>query len=148
MPNWEEILKTDVATVEPPKPLPTGTYVFAVNKATFGESSKKKTPQVAFEVKVVDVKEDVDKAALAEFSKKQNLATESLELIYYFTDKSLHMLRKFVEACGVKIGGGKTFADCIPETTGAMFVGTIKHTPMDSGNIRYEIDSFSVTKFE
>lgn len=120
--------KTEDATRPPP--LPAGDYMLQVGKFQFGESDKKKTPYVEFEINILSPGADIDPVGLQGI----DLTKRKLRLTYYLTDEALWRFRKFLEETLVINGTGRTFNQCMPETVGKTFVGTISQAPSQKPN--------------
>lgn len=135
MSTLQEYLKRSVDSAEPPKPLPVGTYRCIVKKFTFIESKQKKTPGVEFALAPQQPLADVDQMLLSDVKDWQN---EELRWTGYFTDKSLFMIRQFIEACGVPAQGD--FDTSIPQCVGRVVDCHIVHGQSDRGTIYSNID--------
>lgn len=121
--NFAALLSKSADEVEKPKTMPMGTYTFAVLEHEMGESSQKKTPFVQFTVSPRAALEDVDEEALAEVKDWQG---RKMRVTFYLTDDSIFRLKDFMEHCGIDLSG-RTLAEGIPETQGAMFNGYVNH---------------------
>ena len=144
MPDFEDLLNMKAEDAKRPPPWPVGTYTLQVAKHEFGESSLKKTPYVRFFFKCQGTEPDVDKVKFKEFKEKIDFAKKQVTSDFYFTENSVFMLKEFLEHMGVKIGGGRTFADAIPETTGPMVLGHMIQEPtQDGGGMRSKIDRWA-----
>ncbi len=115
--------KTEDATRPPP--LPAGDYLWAVGGYKFGESDKKKTPFVEFEVTPLQASPEIDPAGLVGIE----LAKRKRDLTFYLTDDALWRLREFLEKTLLINGTGRTFMQCLPETAGKQFIGTVDQQP-------------------
>lgn len=112
--NFSSLLDRPVESAEKPKPKPPGTYTATVKGFNFGESQKKKTPFVRFQLANVQPGADVDQTLLAQAG---DLTKWSPAEEYYLTDDSLYRLREMLESCNVKVEG-RSFKDTIPEVVG------------------------------
>lgn len=123
--NFAALLDKKADDVEQPKTLPMGTFNWAILEHRFDESAKKKTPFIEFTVSPRGALEDVDEDLLAECTNWQD---KKMRLTFYLTDDSLYRLKEFMEHCGIDLTG-RTIAEGIPETQGAMFNGYVTHEP-------------------
>lgn len=121
--NFEELLGQNTDEVEKPKPLPAGTYQMAVKEHAFDKSSKKGTPYVRFQLTPIAPGEDVDADLLAQLP---NWQQKSIKADFYLTTDAIWRLKDFLESCGVNCSG-RTFAELIPEATGAYVSAFVKH---------------------
>jgi len=121
--NFESLLSQQADEVEKPKPLPAGTYQFAVVEHAFDTSSKKGTPFVRFQLSPIAAGEDVDQDLLAQVNNWQG---KKMKFDCFLTDDAIWRLKDFLENCGINTSG-RTFAECIPETAGVYVSGFIKH---------------------
>lgn len=108
---------------ERPKPFPVGSYNSVVKGHEFGESSKKKTPFVKFQIRHVAPLDDVDQAELAEV---KNWQQREMGLTFYLTEDAIYRLREFADHCGVNYTG-RTWAEVIPEFNGTTFTSVVEH---------------------
>lgn len=125
MADFNALLSSKVEDAEKPKPLPTGSYLFTVKTHRFDESKQKQTPYVEFTVQPIQPVDDVDADALALVP---NWNQKQMRLTFYITEEAKYRLSDFLEHCGVSIAG-RTFAECIPDTTNTQFVGNVEHSP-------------------
>lgn len=142
--NLNNILSKSPGEVDRPKPIPVGTYHFAVDgRPKFDESARKKTPYVEFTCKILGAGDDVDaddlKTALTKPSGESvKLNTKSMRLTFYTTEDALWRLKKFLVDLGLDIEGEeKSFEAWIDETPGCQFLGTVKHTTSEDGEATY-----------
>lgn len=124
--NFANVLNSMPAPgeAERPKPFPNGSYVSVVRKHEFGESSKKKTPFVEFEVGFVAPGADVDQEELAAVN---NWQKRSMRLTFYLTQDAMWRLQEFCDHCGVTYTG-RTWPEVIPELTGQQFTSVVEQT--------------------
>ena len=139
-PDWERLLGKDLEQIERPKPLPVGTYTMQVESHRFDESSKKKTPFVEFTFICIGADSDVDSEQLAEI---KDLSKRKFREAFYLTEAAEYRLKEFLEMAGVSVGGGRTFADALPDTTGATVKAYFRQTPTDDGHMRSEIAKYA-----
>ncbi len=131
--NFSDLLSMSAEEAKAPKPLPTGTYTFNVKGHEFGESTKKHTKYVQFNVNPINPEPDVDMEALNAF---ENWNQKEMRLTFYLTTDSIFRLKDFMEHCGMNISG-RTFDALIPEVTGSQFNGNIEHSVSDDGKTTY-----------
>lgn len=128
-PNFASILDKPSSEVERPKPLPVGTYLWAVNgMPRYDKSSKKQTEFVEFTLNCLGAGEDVDQEALAAmggFQGKQMKAT------YYLTENSLWRLKEFLDHCGIDPEG--SLRQRVEQAAGCQVVGQITHEASQDG---------------
>jgi Protein of unknown function (DUF669) len=95
--------------------VPEGEYGFKVLKATKGESSQKKTPQVSFYVQVIK-----DPTHTGKYKGKK------LYDNCFLTDEALWRLRNRLEAMGIPVKSRKAMKLDLAETIGKKFGGTVE----------------------
>lgn len=96
-PNFATILDEAPTEVAKPKPLPVGTYLCVVTGApVFGQSTKKGTPFVEFQLRPVGVYDDVDEDALDEAG---GIDGKLLRATYYTTPEAVWRLDEFHLHC-------------------------------------------------
>lgn len=131
MANISDILNRPAEDVEAPKPLPVGSYNCIVKGLPEqGESSKKKTPFLKFNLQITSPREDVDEDEIKEYGE---VVGKSIDATYYITDEALFMLTDFLEALGIDFTGGKSVSAAIDETPNMEVVAFIKHEPSQDG---------------
>lgn len=123
--NFNDLLSTKVDEAEKPKPLPTGSYIFAISveDPKLDVSSQKQTPFVEFLCKPMNPLDDVDPNLL---NQVKNWREKVLRLPFYLTDDAKYRLKDFMDKVGVA-HQGRTFGECLPELKGKAFKATIKH---------------------
>lgn len=102
-PNFKSILEASPSEVVRPPQIPVGTYLCTVGQWETGESSKKKTPFVKFQLTPIAAMEDVDDTALTVIG---GLEGRSLSVTYYITEAAVPMLDEFHQNCGVDLTDG------------------------------------------
>jgi len=142
MVDLNTLLTKEVDKAERPKPIPVGTYSMLIGAHKFGESSKKKTPFVEFELSFIEAGADVDREALAEVEAQKPLSERQHSATFYLTENAMFMLKEFLETVGLEIGAGRTFQDAIPETRGQRVDAYFKHGFGDKGRAYAEVDEF------
>ncbi len=121
--NFENLLSQPTDEVEKPKPLPAGTYQFAIVEHIFDTSSKKGTPYVRFMLSPIAAGEDVDEDLLAGVN---NWQAKKMKFDCFLTEDAIWRLKDFLENAGINTSG-RTFAECVPEAMGAFVSGFVKH---------------------
>ena len=121
--TFENLLSTPMDSVEKPKPLPPGGFLFNVKGQEFGESSQKGTPFVKMLCTPMSPLEDVDTELLAQVNGWQK---KELPLTFYLTEDSIFRLKDFLDHCGVSIAG-RTFKEALPDVINQQFTGMIIH---------------------
>lgn len=138
MANFADILDKPATEIDRPKPLPVGTYTWAIQGLPRHDKSKEKqTPFVEFTCKCTGAGEDVDEEALNEWAAKSDgtmraLTDFSTKLTYYITPDSVYRLQEFLQHLGLD-GEGKSTRQLLDETPNCQFTGTIKHTASKDG---------------
>lgn len=142
MADLSHLLGTKAGDVKKPKPFPVGHYLWAVNGFAVVESSKKKTPGIEFEVKMLEPMDDVDQEELAEV---KNANERKKRLTFWITEDSLWRLTDFLDVLGVN-DPERTIEELIPETVGCQFIAAIQHEPIEgSTDVRDVINDNSVS---
>lgn len=121
-PDFNALLDTQADNVEAPKPLPSGEYTFRISSYEMGQSSQKQTPYIRYLLQPTAAGDDVDEDMLEEVGDWQQ---KQLRATFYLTDRSMFMLRNFLEgACQIEVAG-RTFKELIPEAVGCEVIGTV-----------------------
>lgn len=137
-PNFGAILDRPSAEVERPKALPVGSYVALIQgQPRYGESSKKKTEQVEFDLKLLQAMDDVDEDDLREALTRKDGSTKTLgdikmKVTYYLTEDALWRLKDFLNHAQVE-EGDLSLRQRITEAPGHQVGIVIKHDPSDDG---------------
>lgn len=132
-PQFSSILDRPSDSIERPKPLPVGTYLFSV-KGQYKEdvSSQKKTPYVEWQVVPMQPGEDVDAADLEEAltnkatGEKKALSEKTLRATYYTTDDAIWRLKEFLTHLGIE-DGPVSLRQRMSAAAGCQFLGSIVH---------------------
>src|SRR5262245_54045316 len=99
MTTFGSILDKPSASVERPKPMPVGTYLWIVQGLPrYDKSSVKKTEFVEFTLRPLQASEDVDLEALDAVG---GLDGKSTKATYYLTEDAVWRLKDFLDNCGV-----------------------------------------------
>lgn len=128
-PNFADLLDTPSQDVHAPPTFPAGCWHWRIiGIPRRDKSSKKQTPFVEFTLKPLAAMEDVDQDALNEFG---DFKDKTLPATFYVTEKSLFMLKDFLDHCGIANEG--TMNDRIEETPNAEVLGWIRHEASEDG---------------
>jgi hypothetical protein len=143
MANFSEILNKPASSIEPPKPLPPGTYLCLVDgQPEFQKIGKNSTDCVNFKMKPVQAQADVDQTALQEVLTSKDGTFRPLQDTKIFhrlfiTEDSIWRLKKFlVEDLGIE-EGSKSLGQLIPEAMGRQVLVNVGHRPSDDGTQIY-----------
>jgi hypothetical protein len=123
-PNFASILNQSPTEVVRPKPLPVGTYLCKVGDWERGESSKKKTPFVKFNLRPLSALADVDETDLAEIG---GLEGRRMSITFYITEDAIAMLDEFHQNCGVDLADGTTRMARNDAVIGADILAVVAH---------------------
>lgn len=133
-PNFGSVLDKPTTEIERPKPIPQGTYVFAIQgMPRFDKSTKKGTEFVEFTCKILQAGEDVDPEELQAMG---GIADKTLKHTFYLTENSIYRLKEFL-IDDLRIEEEATLRPMIEKAVGAQFMAQIKHTPSDDGKSVY-----------
>lgn len=127
MANLSHLLGKKTGDVEKPKPFPIGHYLWNITAYGIVESSKKKTPGIEFQVKMVEPMDDVDEDDLGLV---KNPHERQKRLTFWLTEDSLWRLKDFLIALGVN-DDDKTLEELLPETVGEQFIAGIVHETIE-----------------
>lgn len=139
MAGFVDILDRPSNSIEKPKPLPVGTYLFmTVGAHKEGESNQKKTPFVEFACKIMQAAEDVDADALAaaltnaNTGERKALSEIVLKNTYYKTEASAWRLVEFLDHLGA---GDDSMSprQRLSMSPGKQFLGEIVHEMSTDG---------------
>lgn len=132
-PNFGSILDKPASDVERPKPYPQGSYICVVKGLpVHGESTRKKTKQVEFQLQPLSVLDDVD----AEDLEAMGGLNRTIKDTYYVTEDALWRLKEFLVNCGIEEMDGddkKSFTQMIDETPGRQVGVSIRHEASEDG---------------
>jgi len=139
MAGFVDILDRPSNSIEKPKPLPVGTYLFMlVGAHKEGESNLKKTPSIEFMCKILQAAEDVDQDALtaaltnANTGEKKPLSEVVLKNTYYKTEAAAWRITEFLDHLGA---GDEAMSprQRLSMTPGKQFLGEIVHEMSTDG---------------
>lgn len=140
MVDFTSLLEKKLDDVEAPALLPQGSYVMTIAGYRTGESAKKKTPYVEFDLKISSAMDDVDQEELA---KVKNLQDRTLKTQFYLNEDALFRLKDFCKKTGVPTEG-KSFTEILSEIAGAQLIGIVNHrvNPENTDQVFAEVRSF------
>lgn len=128
--TFASILDKPASEVERPKPLPVGTYVAVVQgPAEHGKSSKKQTPFVRFNLKILQAGEDVDAEELVAMG---GIEDKVIKDTYYITEESLYRLKEFLTNCGIE-DNGQSIRQMLDDAPGQQVTLSMKHEASENG---------------
>lgn len=128
----KDLLAKPAEGFERPPTLPAGTYTFVISSHKFGESAKKKTPYVQYELTPMTAEADVDVDALAAYG---SLQKRKMPMDFYLTEDAVFRLTEFHE----KLGHNTKLAlsEIIPQAVNKIVRGVISHTIATDGKTTY-----------
>nr|DAE38375.1 MAG TPA: Protein of unknown function (DUF669) [Caudoviricetes sp.] len=140
MVDFTSLLEKKLDDVEAPALLPQGSYIMTLAGYRTGESAKKKTPYVEFDLKISSAMDDVDQEELA---KVKNLQDKTLKTQFYLNEDALFRLKDFCKKTGVPTEG-KSFTEILSEIAGAQLIGIVNHrvNPENTDQVFAEVRSF------
>ncbi|HEX4500597.1 MAG TPA: hypothetical protein VH187_05405 [Scandinavium sp.] len=130
MSTLEEILNTRAKDIEPPKALPSGTYLGIVDGMFERiESREKKTPGYRFRAKLIRPIEVADEQGLADAGGCEG---KSVSIDFYVTENNKYFIKQFlVEHLGIE-EGEKTILELMSESPGRQ-VGVVLRQQLSRG---------------
>ena len=148
-PTFSSILDMPASSVEPPRAMPVGQYVFIVQGQPIeGKSRQKQTPFIEFILKANEALDTVDEEALAEWltginGTKKRLQDATIKLTFYLTEGAAYRLTDFFTHCGLEVeGNDASLRQLVSETAGCQVIGTVKQRFNDEGTVAFAfIDS-------
>jgi len=140
MVDFTSLLDKRLDDVEAPALLPQGSYIMTIAGYRTGESAKKKTPYVEFDLKISSAMDDVDQEELAQV---KNLQDKTLKTQFYLIEDALFRLKDFCKKTGVSTEG-KSFTEILSEIAGAQLIGIVNHrvNPENTDQVFAEVRSF------
>lgn len=153
--SFMDILNRPATEIEPPKPLPVGSYIATItgmpNAVKVGAAE---TDAYDFPAKIVAPGEDVDPDALKDWSGKSGKPVQGANaprLRFFLTEDAVYRLKDFLKACGIDVDNKKkTLAELINEVPGRQVMIHVKHRPFTRQGstemeIAAEVGSYSLT---
>jgi hypothetical protein len=142
-PDFSTILDQQATDIEPPKPLPAGSYVCIVQGLPrFDKSSRKQTDFVEFTLQPVSAEDDVDADDLEDFGP---LGEKTIRATFYITNEAVYRLRDFLVDLGLEIEG-HSLNELINQSPGQSVIAHIVHRFSDDGK-RVFAEVKSTTKY-
>lgn len=133
MASFQEILNKPAASVEPPSPLPVGTYLCIVDgQGEYKKMGKNNTDVLELSLKPIQPQPDVDQEALATALKDKSLQDKPIRHRLFITDDAVWRLRKFIEDCGIEVGT-RSLGELVMELPGKQVLVTMGHRASDDG---------------
>lgn len=140
--NFTDILNRQSNSIERPKPLPVGSYLWVVQGLPRQDKSAKKgTPFVEFTAKPLSAEDNVEAEDLATAltradGQKKALQDQTRKLTFYLTEDALWRLTQFLDHCGAG-DENMTLAQRIAETPNCQFYGDITHSSSEDGEATF-----------
>ena len=142
--SFEEILNVDSSEIDRPKPAPAGTYDAMVDGLPeYGKSSKKQTPYIQWNIKLMTPKDDVSLDDLQAAGGIHNKYTRfTVWLPNGKADR--YKINDFCDKCGVPQGN---LQDRVDQTPNCYIGIVLKHTILDDNNTVAEVKkTFSIVE--
>lgn len=138
--DFESLLNVNPEDVQPPVPLPAGSYLARIRTYEPTESSQKGTPGMVFYINPTEAMEDVDQDLLAEMDKP--LKEKELRATYWLTENALIMLKGFLEDAGLDLSQYQTLAEAVADVQGGEIGIHVSHqaSQQDSSRVFANID--------
>lgn len=128
-PNFATLLDTPSQDVKAPPTFPAGPWHWRIiGQPKFDKSSKKQTDFVEFTLKPLTALEGVDQDELNAFGEFKD---KTLPATFYVTEKSLFMLKQFLDCCGIEDVG--SLNNRIEESPNSEVIGFIRHEASEDG---------------
>lgn len=131
MASFEEILRRPASEIQPPKPIPPGTYHVMIDGApAHEESSKQKIPCRVYRYKILRALEDVDSRAAAEQQVVgKTIFGQGPGTAFYITEDSADRYKQFLQdTLGIDNPGEKrSLEDLEAEVNGKQLLIKVKH---------------------
>lgn len=134
MNTFTSILDRPSNSIEKPKPLPVGTYLFLTQgQYKQDKSTKKQTEYVEFSCKILQAGEDVDQEALdlaltnPNTGEKKALSEVIMKNTYYLTEASAWRLTQFLDHLVGEDSADQSVRQRLSLTPGRQFLGSVVH---------------------
>lgn len=133
MASFQDILSKPMNEIEPPKALPTGTYLCIVDgQPEIAQKGKNQNWCVTFTLRPVQAQQDVDPSALADTLKGATLSDKRLRHMLWVTDDAVWRLKQFLtDHLGIE---ASNVQEAIPMSMGKQVYVTIGHRPSEDGS--------------
>lgn len=131
--TFGDILSRPATDFEAPPPIPVGEYVATVQGLPeYGQSTKKKTPQITFFLKLIEARDTVDEKELEDAG---GLPERPMKYTLYATEDASYRIRQFCEHCGIEVSG-KSLQEAIEETPGCQLLVSVGQEMAQYGSDR------------
>ncbi len=134
MTSFAALLDKPADEVEAPKPLPTGFYRVMNTKFEMGESNKKKTPFVQFEVSVLSAEADVDEN---ELEAAGGIEDKTLRQTFYLTPDSMFRVKEFATNILDIDTKGLSMGEVIQACLQIPYIANVNHVTSQDGSRVY-----------
>jgi hypothetical protein len=132
--SFAALLDKPADEIEAPKPIPTGFYRVMNTKFEMGESAKKKTPYVQFEVSLISAEAEVDEDELEAAGGTEG---KTLRQTFYLTPDSMFRVKEFAQnILGVETKG-LSLGEVIQSSLQIPYIASVNHTPSPDGSRIY-----------
>ena len=145
-PNFSSILDESPTEIARPQPAPVGSYLCTIiGQPRMGESAKKKTPFVEFDLKPIQALDDVDPEELSAYLDRiGDLGSKSFKYTIYTTEANVYRLDELHVAAGCDMTDGATRKQRNDMIINSQVVIYYKHRPSERGDMMFgEISSVS-----
>lgn len=141
MTDFNALLSAPIGSIEKPKPIPTGGYIWTIGQPKFDKSREKKTDFVSFPLICTEALGDVDEDALKEALNGKALSEIEKKIDLYITKDALWRLQEFLQNAGVE--EGLPLEEGIQAAVGCQIVGVVGHSvsQKDPSQVYANIDS-------
>lgn len=131
MSSFKDILDKPASEIQPPKPLPVGTYLCIIDGIpAYNEVGQNKTLCVDFNGKIIAPQEDVDPHAIADM--KDGVIGKNIRLRYFLTDDAAFRVKTFlVDHLGIDDTG--TLRQMIDSAPGKQVYVKVRHRASQDG---------------
>lgn len=126
--NFEALLNTQADEIEPPKPMPAGSYTFNITRHDLTEVGEKNTPVCDFYCKPVAAGDDVDQDELPD-----NWREKEMRLRFFLTEAAMFRLKDFLKEDLELETAGRAIGELIPEGINQQFLGQVEHSRSRDG---------------
>jgi len=125
MTDFNALLSAPIGSIEKPKPIPTGGYIWTIGQPKFDKSPEKKTDYVRFPLICTEPLGDVDADALQEALAGKAISEIEKKIDLYITKDALWRLQEFLQNAGVE--EGLPLEEGIQAAVGRQIVGVVSH---------------------
>ena len=142
-PSFASVLDRPSDSIERPRPLPVGTYLWATKDQPKQDKAKTGTEYVEFTCIPLQAGEDVDAEALQECltnkatGEVKPLGSKTRRLTFYLTEDSIYRLNDFLTHLGVE-AGSTTLRQRLSMSPGCQFLGSVIHKPSQDGTAIFD----------